>query len=527
LGLLGLVAGSSDLILKPIKPDTNGTQVIGVLIFQGAQISPEGYEELGRRIQSASPLSLWVSVPSAIADVENPGLISFDFERAIQNLYDYGFPQDGKFFVVAHSLGGIAAQEYISGHSDNVIGLALCGASLQRKYRNDNKFPVPTLVVAGELDGLFRVTRVVEEYYNRIEKSGIEFQAAALTFPVTIIKGMSHIQFATSDPPTLVRYRDLSPEITGESAREQAAAIMSHFLSYLVTENEADSSAILNAVQQTKDFSKPIIEAFELEGARGFNRPHQKGGFEENCPRGLCEGEGSPWSPTAQRYIADEDALKKLGYSLNVTDSYVQLSALPPFGDFHLPTITANPQDPSVLDLPIYSQCFWDKLEGFDTGFISVSALEIGVKMISQQCIRIRGAGVPKEDAPFSLDDPDFCAEVNQKAYEWAFTHASGHTKSRFEKTGQRLTFGPDQKKSGGPFWINAHLSFEDKTLDNGDVVKEVSAPMIKTAEDFIKIPGLPDPSCYHYCKLLSPARAMEWIYVDGLRLRGGLQTPE
>ena len=23
----------------------------------------------------------------------------------------------------------------------------------------------------------------------------------------------------------------------------------------------------------------------------------------------------------------------------------------------------------------------------------------------------------------------------------------------------------------------------------------------------------------YHYCKLLSPARAMEWIYVDGLKV--------
>ncbi len=27
-----------------------------------------------------------------------------------------------------------------------------------------------------------------------------------------------------------------------------------------------------------------------------------------------------------------------------------------------------------------------------------------------------------------------------------------------------------------------------------------------------------PDSAGFHYCKLLSPARIMEWIYVDGLR---------
>jgi len=35
----------------------------------------------------------------------------------------------------------------------------------------------------------------------------------------------------------------------------------------------------------------------------------------------------------------------------------------------------------------------------------------------------------------------------------------------------------------------------------------------------------VPDPGCFHYCKLLSPARAMEWLYVDSLRLKRGLSS--
>ena len=45
--------------------------------------------------------------------------------------------------------------------------------------------------------------------------------------------------------------------------------------------------------------------------------------------------------------------------------------------------------------------------------------------------------------------------------------------------------------------------------------VLHVQSPAMVTD---VKAHLYPDSSGFHYCKLLSPARAMEWIYVDGLR---------
>ena len=78
-----------------------------------------------------------------------------------------------------------------------------------------------------------------------------------------------------------------------------------------------------------------------------------------------------------------------------------------------------------------------------------------------------------------------------------------------------------------GPSWIGAALRYDAEDLPSGRKGLRVGSPMIKTSIDLPKIPLLPDPACYHYCKLLSPARAMEWLLVDGLRVYGGLSPPQ
>ena len=173
-------------------------------------------------------------------------------------------------------------------------------------------------------------------------------------------------------------------------------------------------------------------------------------------------------------------------------------------------------------------------------------------------------------DANFSITDaPDFCMISNQKAYQWALDHADAATKARYSQFGQPYTFGPDIGKAGGPLFLDAGITYvpankaidlsplvglirprahaaserdcepEGRVLragakgrwlhryqDNGDAGVEILSPMQKTEKDYWKdhfgpIPrpsAIPDPGCFHYCKLLSPARAMEWVYLDGLR---------
>jgi hypothetical protein len=280
---------------------------------------------------------------------------------------------------------------------------------------------------------------------------------------------------------------------------------------------------------------RPMIAAYELEGSRYFNAPAQIGGSEQSkCVKGGCPS-SSLWATHAQGVISAVE-----GWSLNITNEYVDCKSTPLTGEeFHLPKITNN-TDTHTLSITTYSQGYWDDarpswfhwkeiFDSFDTGFVATSAEEIGTKLASRQCTLIQGVG--QVDTPFSVDDPQFCALANQKAYEWAVSNAGPASAARFKKYGQKFTFADDLPKAGGPLFLDAHLQFNEKTDASGEKVIEVAAPMQKTEIDYwekhfgpIQRPSfLPDPGCFHYCKLLSPARAMEWIYTDGLRSKRGL----
>lgn len=530
---LGLVACSSyarvsgtNVVLKPAH--TQGPSAAFIFI-EGAEIEGSLYTPLLQQVQNKSGLSLWVGIPAFLDNTPEPVRLKADIEATIKDMEKQGFDPSAPgtlFFYGGHSLGTVFIQDYVmSDKTANAAGQVLTGGFLARKHFSAGpnatfSYPVPTLTIGGSLDGLARVSRTgAESYYQQISVAD-----EAENFPVAIVEGMTHQQFASGPATGLVKQKDLKPEISDSEAHDAASTVIADFIDRLAKLPSA-GSAVDHAVKATGDFLQPLIDAYLLEGSKHFNAPAQIGGSQASqCQQGGCPS-SCLWAPVAQSIIAGVDSSGGGGaYVTNISNQYVDCKSSPVSGEvFHLPNIsntTKTASGQTVLEMTTFSQGKWETLDAADTGYTYTSASELGTKMLSRQCTMIKGEGLWQTN--FSVDMQDFCAEANAQAFEWALAHADEATRTRFLSKGQNYTFGPDKEEVGGPFFLDAPISF----VDNGAAGVEVTSPMMRTPIDYwnktFPIPrpkDVPDPGCFHYCKLLSPARAMEWVYTDGLRL--------
>ena len=73
-----------------------------------------------------------------------------------------------------------------------------------------------------------------------------------------------------------------------------------------------------------------------------------------------------------------------------------------------------------------------------------------------------------------------------------------------------------------GPLWIWTFMKYA--TSDDKKTVT-VQAPMMRTPDDYF----IGSAAGFHYCKVLSPFKALEWMYTDSLFEFNGInnQTAE
>ena len=402
-------------------------------------------------------------------------------------------------FLAGHSQGGIVLEDYVDTSSSAVSGLILMGSFLQRKYKNSS-FPVPTLTINGELDGLCRVTRSMESYYHWILHSD-NMTKSMTQYPVVVIPGMNHFEFASGDPPLLVKERDLKAEISVDMAHSTVATLINVFIEIQLG-NDTRKMHLVQAVEDTGMFIQPLLKAYEREGFYHFIPPCYDQTPSSNCTVGC------PWTETGQQIMGGLDAAQ-----IHVEDAFHPVDQINPV---HLPHVLNNcsaNQTGCVLDVTTVSQNIYGVLDSLDTAFFETSATEIRAKMKSRQAI-MEATGHTNVDFN-KTDGGSLCKLINQAAYEWALSISGNKTVQRFQKFGEPMVMGEDEGPYNvGPLWIWNPLKYKQTKDSSGEKILLVQSVMMRTPIPYV----IPVSAGFHYCKLLSPARAIEWIYVDGLR---------
>ncbi|MEH2270518.1 MAG: hypothetical protein V7K68_19245 [Nostoc sp.] len=515
------------IVLKPIHNE--GTE-IAIIFIQGEDIPIDQYCPVAKAIQDAAPdLKIWVGIPQFIGDSPIPRETGLAIDKVISLMKQEGMPATDNIFFAAHSVGGIAIQKYLKSFPERAKGQILMGSFLDKEYLsklNDVgktviQYPVPTLTIGGTLDGLARITRIATGFwYQQINSSE---PTDIVNFPVVAIDGATHMQFASGEPPSYVADFDLKPRVLEQEVHLKIGKLVYSFIcSKLPNTSQEDSRNFLKEEQKdTQQMLQPLLYAFLIEGYNGF-KPACYCGAEDNTRK---DPKCTPYSPWIQDYanpiMAGNDR-SPVKFSLNVIDSFHRSYTWNPFNNppVHIPQIrnSCDGTQECTLTISSVTQALYNFLDYFDTGFFPIAAFSLRSKLNSRQKIW-EFAGVPNPNFE-ETDGPSRGNQINQHVYKWALEHAGKEARLYFEKFGVKMAMGEDSVPivAAGPLWIWVYPKYNYVTL-NDEQFCQVKSRVMKTPIDYF----IHSASGLHYCQLLSPAAAMEWIYIDGLRYKASL----
>ncbi|XP_042206767.1 uncharacterized protein LOC121855736 isoform X2 [Homarus americanus] len=207
------------------------------------------------------------------------------------------------------------------------------------------------------------------------------------------------------------------------------------------------------------------------------------------------EGDGvrSPWTEHGQRIMSA--VLDKYSEYLTVTDTIFE--TLLKFSSSKPHVVLEQKMANTTTSTHIYPNP-----NRLSVGSEPITSKEMGTKFKSREAIMelLIPLGV-------EFGDEVSCRDINQAAFDLALSTASGLSKSRFETRGRSSTFHPDEVKLTGSGWLEAHLLYSIT-----DAGLEVKSPSLPTDVNVgFGLGGM------HYCKLLTPTRALEYLIIDSL----------
>ncbi|VDI66355.1 Hypothetical predicted protein [Mytilus galloprovincialis] len=457
----------SALSVEVVKSNCRDPEA-AIVFIPAKDIHGDRYIPLAEEIIRRSDLKLWVTIFD-----EQPFLsdMPLAFLSAFTHLKTHGY-KGMSTFLAGHGDGGIVAARF-GLFSSHLLGGVLLYSSYLPGGSLLNKYPTPVLTVSGDLDGLTRVTKIVD-IFEELQADIAQNPTQKYKTPVIVMEGVNFGQFAFGKLPWWYGEHDLTPEVSHLDAYHTIADYTSAFMvsarNVLMTNVTAAHAFLDQGYSNTQLLLQPLSQVKALD---------------KNIEL------VSHWTTTAQQLIVNLLNSTSVEFVNHETGSENAGKEKQP--------------NPSSLtdDLQIVSSTsiMFDKRQK-DSAVYPQSPLQLKATMTSQEVVR-------KMIGTNQFGDPASCQDINQDAFTLAFSKSSRTAQSRYQAKGRPIKFLKDVNVSSKNHWNRAYLHLTYNTT--GLFVGATRFHTTETNPDS-SISGQDD------CTLLSPYRVMEWIYIDALQ---------
>jgi len=525
---------SADLILKPTR--TSDTEA-ALIFLPGSGLTVDQYSHTFTSVQF-SALSFNLDLFVVVLDEKDGTTLNTAVPRALNELQAAGISSGAKIFYGAHSpTEGLQMQDYLINGGGRGDGIILFGGFINRDFR---PLSMPSLTLAGELDGVCRITRCgAEEYYHQVMYP----DSRGYNSLVLLLSGASHMSFVTGSPTRYMLTYDFQPEVSGDDAVSDISTYVAAFLGYQVSQSTLAQSALDRASSLAKEFMKPIVDVMEVSGNQRLRDPCNSD-FPTNptceypkypdaslnplpVPKPdpmppvdcMC---GSSWlEDNAQQMMADFSGSSNAPWvTMTCKNSFHDVADVHPFHLPHIFNSCAKDEQECVLNVTSVTQPLYK--DDKDVGYMPIAAYELKTKLKSRQAM-YQAVGLPADN----MDDFDknmtLCREINEASFSYAFNKLPSSAQQRYSLKGEPLV-PIDDHQSGigitGPTWIGDEMLYNRELSSSGFVSTKVTLQSFTFLVNNINQGDVPFwiTAGYHYCKVLSPFKAMEWALVDSLR---------
>jgi hypothetical protein len=484
------VTADEDIVLPAIQSDASLPERL-LIFIPGGKVPNEYYKLTAQAIQNATTdVRLTVVIPEVF---QRLCIISCPFSKTCAPLkarLDAAVAKssfkskDSKTdtFIAGHSLGATCANNLVQGYNSEFAGLLEFGGFVNLRGSDSvANYSIPVLHMAGEVDGGGARPSTLAGLYGQSKAyaQSHTLEEALTLKPVHVLEGLDHSDFCPGFFVTATK--DCKSEVTQESALATIGEVASAFLHLNSPTSDATKAAAMAAMKKrlafTQDMCEPFLTAFELEG-----------GQVESAPAGVPAG---PWCEVGQRTIVglkQSDATK-----LKVEPCKLITEGLHQFEHQHT-NYTVLPD--GSLDVTCFSAV---EPPSFGISTSQFSAKSVDCKMVDATRVA--------EQLHIDTNASVSCADINRIAVEVAKKLVPQKSLKRFEEKGRPVCFMEDTTVPGniGPLWISGSKVTQVETKD---CLQVASPTLVSTIKSMI-FPG------NHYCKLLSPAAAMDWIMID------------